>query len=187
MPAGYHMQIQVSSGQYILKDREVVLIGFKLYHNNIAFLGLFISIAALLQAVAGFIPGIGHFLSIFSTLPVLIAGKDRVFSGIATYIVASFVIFFIQPLEAPIFIFGTGLLGLVLGICINSGINLVFTTVLSGAILSSGMIALVSIVGIDPFGGITAGLISIYKYTLFFIFSLIYSILWVIAYKKYWG
>ncbi|GAB6137949.1 hypothetical protein [Halanaerobaculum tunisiense] len=141
-------------------------------------LAILATLAACLQISAGFFPGIGHLLSIFCTVPIILAGLSGVLTVNITFFTATLIIFFIQPPEAPIFLFTTGLLGLIIGYGLNSNWNKLKLIVYSSIGLGIGIHILSLGLNIPIMGGWTKNLGLLGRPIFIFIFSLAYSYLW---------
>jgi len=133
------------------------------------------AITVILQSAPVFLPGIGLALSPLSTLPIAIAANLSFSLGISIYIASVFILLLIHLQEATIFIFTTGILGLVFGALYQKK-SFIFSLLISNITLSMGILSLVYLIGIMNFVIINNSfLITI---LMIFIFSLIYTWIW---------
>lgn len=143
--------------------------------------GGFVALAVMFQASPAFMPGIGLLLSPFSTLPVALSAFLSPCSGLISLLASIFILLFISPQEAIIFILTTGPLGLVLGICYRKG---VFISILAAAgTIFTGICLLIYAAGVAAFGGLTPGNVSLPAFCIFILFSLCYSYIWTLMLK----
>ncbi len=154
-------------------------------NNGLAKSGLLSAVAVILQISAGFIPGIGHLLSVFTTLPIQIITSQSWKNGIISFNVAGVLIIFIQPLEAPIFFCATGLIGLLLGLADYLNFSYFIKTLLTSLGLTMGIIIAIEVLGIPLFGGLTINLSFVEKLFLYLGFAYIYITCWQYLFKKF--
>lgn len=146
--------------------------------------GIFTTLTVLFQSAPVFLPAIGLFLSPFSTLPVAITAHYNIPLGISVFFSSLFILFFISGQEAIIFLFTTGLLGLVIGTLLyRKGILL--SILFSFILLSLGIMSLTFIVGIPAFGELTSSVSFPFTLFIFASFSLIYVSGWNICMRKF--
>lgn len=146
--------------------------------RNLVRYSLLASIAALMQASAGFFPGPGHVLGAFNTLPIAMAAFISPKGGLFCYIISSWLTFIIMPAQMPLLILCTAPLGLALGTGIHFNAKMSFCIISSAVILTMGMAVLTVILGIPAFGSILKGkgfgiILSFYT-----CFALVYSYAW---------
>lgn len=146
--------------------------------------GLLTAITIMFQSAPVFLPGIGIALSPFSTLPIAIAAVLSVFLGIAVLISSAIILMIVSTQEAIILIFTTGLLGIMLGsLLYRKGL---FITLLAATVsLSIGMLVLTYIAAVPGFAEVTGALTVPLTLLIFFTFSLSYSSVWSISFKKF--
>lgn len=146
--------------------------------------GLLTTITVLFQAAPVFMPAIGLALSPFSTLPVAIASVFNIPLGFAVLILSALILILINVQEAIILLFTTGILGLTIGIFLyRKGI---FTSILISSIsLSLGMMCLTYIIQMSAFIEFTSSWSIPLSFLIFFLFSLTYSSIWNIGFKKF--
>jgi hypothetical protein len=140
---------------------------------------LFASLAAVLQAAGGFLPGVGYFISPLSTGPILFCSMLSVPLGFITYILTNLLLLILQPSELIVFPFTTGLLGL------GTGAAFYFfkkrlTIIGSGAILLTlGVISLLYGFKFPVLGPAASDSFSFLTTGFIFLFALIYNWIWV--------
>ena len=138
---------------------------------------IFACIAAILQAAAGFLPGIGYFLSPLATAPILLGSMFSIPFGIMSYFLTVMLLFILQPTELIVFPFTTGLLGLGIGASFyffRKRLSIIAT----GAIfLMLGIMSLILIFHFPVLG--PAVPVSFSFFTTGFLLAFIYSWLWV--------
>ncbi|MEY9869454.1 membrane-associated HD superfamily phosphohydrolase [Peribacillus sp. B2I2] len=147
---------------------------------------IFACIAAILQAAAGFIPGIGYFLSPLATAPILLCSMFSIPFGVMSYFLTIMLLFILQPTELIVFPFTTGLLGLGIGASFyffRKRLSIIAT----GAILL--MLGIMSLIFIFHFPVLGPAVpVSFSFLTIGFLLAFIYSWLWVeialIIFKK---
>ncbi len=140
---------------------------------NMMHVGLLTAIAAILQSAGGYAPGIGFLLSTMATLPIFLATVVSVRYGFLSYLVAIFLLLFIQPSELFIFPFTTGILGLVLGALFHKA--RFFVVFWSGTALFIGIAALLFVFRFPVLG---PGIGSSFDFALLLVmaaFSLLYG------------
>ncbi|MGE4283883.1 MAG: hypothetical protein AB7G87_09205 [Clostridia bacterium] len=123
----------------------------------------------------------GILLSPFATLPIALAAIISVYSGIAALFASAFILLLINPQEAVIFLLTTGPLGLALGANYVKGI--IQSVFISGVTLLIGINILTHIVGIAVFGDMTPNSAPILTASIFILFSLLYSGIWLLMLK----
>lgn len=145
--------------------------------------GLLTSLAVMFQSAPIFIPLIGLALSPFSTLPIAIAAAVDRLLGITVLCSSALILIIVNPQEAIILIFTTGLLGIVLGSLVYRKGALI--SILSSAIsLSLGMIILTYIAAVPAFVEFTETIKLPIAIGIFIIFSLVYVSVWFLCLRK---
>jgi hypothetical protein len=144
--------------------------------------------ASIFQS-AGVIGGVGYFVSVLSTLPILIATIISLQTGFLTYIVALVLIAIIQPSELFIYPFTTGLLGLSMGLAFRyfkKGFLILF---FSGVSLVLGILLILYIIQFPLLGPSMSSGMDTRTVAIIVLFSLIYSWIWmkgfILIVKKY--
>lgn len=143
--------------------------------------GILTAFAVLFQAAPVFLPGMGLILSPLATLPIALATIRSSHLGIIAFLSSAFILLLINPQEAIIFIMTTGLLGLSLGI--NHNKKIISSILVSATILLVGIILLKYIAGLAVFGGLTPNAPYIIEVSIFGLFTLFYSGIWVFIIK----
>ncbi|UTR08853.1 hypothetical protein MM300_12990 [Evansella sp. LMS18] len=145
--------------------------------------GLLTTMAVIFQSAPVFLPVIGLGFSPLSTLPVAIAAFLHIPLGITVYFAAALILAFIYIQEAIILFFTTGLLGIVIGTFLFRR-GIVVSIILSGVILTLGMLSLTYIAGIAAFGDLTSSLSIPLTIVTFLSFALVYASIWNICLRK---
>lgn len=145
--------------------------------------GILTTIAVIFQSAPIFLPAIGLMLSPLSTLPIALAAYFNISLGITVLFSSVLILVFISIQEALIFLFTTGLLGIVVGFLYKKRliVSVLYTTIA----LFIGMILLTYFVGISAFGNFTRSLSIPVTLLIFILFSLIYATIWNICFKKF--
>ena len=152
--------------------------------KSIVICSLLSSIAVVLQTAPIYLPGLGIFLSPLSTLPIAIAAIISIPLGIYVYIASILLLLILNLQESIIFLFTTGLIGLLIGLIIfRKGL---FISICASSIsLILGMIVLTYIISIPGFS-------LLFQETKFYIviiiyvfFSIIYNSIWNVIILKY--
>ncbi len=146
--------------------------------------GVFTAVTVLLQSAPVFLPAIGMALSPFSTLPIALATGMNIALGISVLVASVLILLMISLQEALILLFTTGLLGVVLGVCIFRK-GLVFSIVASAAALTAGILALTYIVAIPSFQELAGRLAFPILSLLYFLFSCLYVSIWSLCFRKF--
>lgn len=146
--------------------------------------GILTAVSVLFQSAPIFLPGVGLALSPLSTLPIAIASVVNISLGFTVFISSVLLLTIISAQEAIILLFTTGLLGIVIGsLLYRKGI--IISILFSSLALSLGMIFLTYIAGISAFVEFTQLLSVPITILVYFIFSLIYTGIWNICFKKF--
>ncbi|MFF2499874.1 hypothetical protein [Peribacillus sp. NPDC058075] len=138
---------------------------------------IFACIAAILQAAAGFLPGIGYFISPLATAPILLCSLFSIPYGVMTYLLTIMLLFILQPTELIVFPFTTGLLGMGIGASFYFFRKRIIIIAAGAILLMLGIMSLILIFHFPVLGpGVS---VSISFLITGFIFAFIYSWLWV--------
>ncbi|MGM0924554.1 MAG: hypothetical protein ACQEWW_25790 [Bacillota bacterium] len=138
---------------------------------------IFACIAAILQAAAGFLPGIGYFLSPLATAPILLCSMFSIPFGVMSYFLTIMLLFILQPTELIVFPFTTGLLGLGTGASFHF-FRKRLSIIATGAILL--MLGIMSLIFIFRFPVLGPAVSVSFSFLITgFLFAFIYSWLWV--------
>lgn len=146
--------------------------------------GMLTALAVIFQSAPVFIPGLGLALSPISTLPIAIAGVFNIFLGIIVYFSSALILTIVSVQESMIFLFTTGLLGIVIGALLYRK-RIIISTLFSSIALTLGMICLTYIVGIEGFTDMSNSLSLPITFLIYFFFSLIYASIWNICLQKF--
>ncbi|CUH92096.1 hypothetical protein [Herbinix luporum] len=145
--------------------------------------GILTSITVILQSAPVFLPIIGLILSPFSTLPVALAALINVYLGLGVFTSSLFILLIVSIQEGAIFLFATGILGIVLGsLLFRKGI--LITILASSLTLSIGMILLTLIVAIPGFVYMVTCFAFIFIIIIYLMFSLAYVSIWTICFRR---
>lgn len=148
--------------------------------KKLIFIALMATLASVLQAAGGLLPGIGYLLSPFATAPIMVSTLISFPAGVFNYFVTICLLGMIQPTELIIFPFTTGLLGLGLGwtfrIC-NQRFGIVL---LNSCLLFIGICIPLYGFGFPIFGPGISLAINPLAVLIIFAFSFLYSWLWVV-------
>ncbi|WHY75394.1 hypothetical protein QNH20_14690 [Neobacillus sp. WH10] len=140
---------------------------------------LFASIAAVLQAAGGFLPGIGYFISPFATAPILFCTMLSLPVGLMSFFLTNLLLLVLQPSELIVFPFTTGLLGFGTGVAFyvfKKRISIIG----SGAILLTlGIISLLYGFSFPVLGPAVSDTFSVLITGGIFLFAFIYNWIWV--------
>ncbi|WP_085992251.1 hypothetical protein [Oceanobacillus senegalensis] len=140
---------------------------------------IFACFAAIFQASGGFLPDIGYVISPLATAPILLCTIFSIPSGVMIYFLTMMLLFIIQPTELIIFPFTTGLLGLGLGTAFSlfrRRISIIFT---GSVLLMIGILSLLFIFHFPVLGPVVSSTFSFLKAGGIFVFTFLYSWLWV--------
>lgn len=146
--------------------------------------GILTAVAVLFQSAPVFLPAIGLVLSPLSTLPIAIASVSNIYLGFSVLFSSTLILAIISTQEAVILLFTTGLLGIVIGTLLYRK-EIIISILFSSITLSLGMIFLTYIVGIPGFVDLTSSLSTTLIFLIFFSFSLVYSSIWNIGFRKF--
>jgi hypothetical protein len=147
--------------------------------KQLLLISLFSIITSILQSAGGFIPGVGYFISPFATAPILFCSMLNIPFGWWTYLFTNLLLLFFQPSELVIFPFTTGLLGLGLGIAFNLFAKRLSIIFFGACSLTIGICLLLYVFNFPVLGPAISHIMSIYTGICIFIFSFLYSWLWM--------
>ncbi|MCM3217299.1 hypothetical protein [Niallia taxi] len=140
---------------------------------------IFACFAAIFQSAGGFFPGIGYLLSPLATAPILLYVMLSVPFGAMVFFQAIILLFVLQPTELIVFPFTTGLLGLGIGLSFylfKSRLSIIAAGAFS---LTLGISILLYILRFPILGPAFSNSFSLLTIGIIFIFSFLYSWLWV--------
>jgi len=139
--------------------------------------GILTVLILLLQSAPAWLHGVGLLLSPLATLPIALAAILSIPLGAVVYIAAAFLLMIIIPQEAAIFLLGTGLLGLSLGVCHKK--ETLQRILIPATALFIGMVFLTKLALIPVFGALTPRSLGV-ELLVFLPFSLVYTGVWVV-------
>jgi hypothetical protein len=142
--------------------------------------GVLTALAVILQSAPVWMPGVGLALSPLSTAPVAVAACVSPIAGIAVLVCSAAILLGIDLQEALIFVFGTGILGFVLGL-LNSK-RFWIRVCGAGTALSGGLMLLAYAFGINIIGPLTI-MLADFLPVFSILFSLLYSAGWAALLK----
>lgn len=145
--------------------------------------GILTAIAVLFQSSPIFLPGIGLLLSPLATLPIAMGAIISTGLGVTALYSATLVLLFISPQEAVIFLFTTGLLGIVLGSTHNH--RTISSFIYMTLSLFIGINILTHVFSIAVFGDMTPTTSSLFLYLAFIVFSMLYSLIWLVMFRLF--
>lgn len=135
-------------------------------------------LASVLQASAGYLPGLGFFISPLATAPILLCNTLSQPLGILAYLVTGFLLLIIQPSELVVYPFTTGLLGVGIG-CAFRIVKTRGAVIISGAVvLTLGIISLLYGLKFPVLGPAVSQTFSLTTIVTIFLFSWCYSWFW---------
>ncbi|MDK8642738.1 hypothetical protein [Niallia taxi] len=140
---------------------------------------IFACFAAIFQSAGGFFPGIGYLLSPLATAPILLYVMLSIPFGAMVFFQAIILLFVLQPTELIVFPFTTGLLGLGIGLSFylfKSRLSIIAAGAFS---LTLGISILLYILRFPILGPAFSNSFSLLTIGIIFIFSFLYSWLWV--------
>lgn len=148
------------------------------YTVKLMLVSMFACIASILQA-AGFLPGIGFFISPFATVPILLCTMLSLPFGGMCYLLTIMLLFILEPTELIIFPFTTGLLGLGIGAAFHFFRKRISIVAVGSIILTIGIVSLLFIFRFPILGPISTESFSFLMTGSIFLFSFFYSWLWI--------
>ncbi|MGG3466908.1 hypothetical protein ABES02_05120 [Neobacillus pocheonensis] len=140
---------------------------------------LLASIAAILQAAGGFLPGVGYFISPFATAPILLCSMLSLPLGLMAYILTNLLLLILQPSELIIFPFTTGLIGLGIGAAFYFFKKRWIIIITSASLLTIGIMILLYVLKFPVLGPSISKTFSISTAGGIFLFSVLYNWFWV--------
>lgn len=146
--------------------------------------GILTAFTVILQSAPIYLPTIGLALSPISTLPVALAAVINIYLGIMVLISSALILIIVSIQEMMIFLFATGLIGLILGVLIYRK-GFLTSIVASVASLTIGLMILTYIVAIPGFVSFTASLSLVTIILIYFIFSFFYICIWAICLRRF--
>ena len=135
--------------------------------------------ATILQAAGGFLPGIGYFISPFSTLPILIGAMFSLQIGVMSYFLTILLLFILIPSELVIFPFTTGLLGISIGAAFSLFKKRLSIIFIGAILLTIGIMSLLYVFHFPILGPAVSDSNLLLTAGSIFIFSFLYNWLWV--------
>lgn len=160
------------------------------YSKKLVLAALFSALAAILQSTGNFLPGIGYVISPFATLPILICTIISIPFGLQSYVLTFLLLILIQPGESFIFPFTTGIVGLGMGMAVLLIKRRMGIIVITSILLMGGICFLLYIVHFPVLGPIASISPSLQIVGFIYIFSFIYSWVWVelsrLIFKKWY-
>ena len=135
--------------------------------------------ATVLQAAGGFLPGIGYFISPFATLPILIGAMFSIQMGVMSYFLTILLLFILFPSELVIFPFTTGVIGIGIGVAFSFFKKRLSIIFIGAILLTIGIMSLLYVFHFPVFGPVVSESYSFLTAGSIFIFSFLYSWLWV--------
>lgn len=146
--------------------------------------GVLTTLTVLFQSAPLFLPVIGMAMSPFSTLPIAIAAVINISLGLAVYFSSILILTMFSVQETLILCFTTGLLGVVMGALLYRK-GLLISILLSSIDLTIGMILLTSVIRFSAFVDITGSYSISLTLLIYFIFSIVYTSIWNIFFRKF--
>lgn len=147
---------------------------------RLVFAAILAIVAAILQSMGGYLPGIGFLLSPLSTLPILVAIVYAEGYGILAYFLTIILLVLIQPAELFIFPFTTGLLGLVLGFTLKFFKSRVIVILVSTIVLMAGICIPLYVLGFPLLGPMGLNGPNLRVLLPLFVFCLLYCFAWLL-------
>lgn len=135
--------------------------------------------ATVLQVAGGFLPGIGYFISPFSTLPILIGAMFFLQMGVMSYLLTILLLFILFPSELFIFPFTTGLLGIGIGGAFSFFKKRLSIIFVGAILLTIGIMSLLYVFHFPILGPAVSDSYSFLTVGSVFIFTFLYNWLWV--------
>lgn len=145
--------------------------------------GVLTAVTVLFQSAPVFLPVIGLALSPLSTLPVAIAAVSNITLGFTVFFSSALILVLVSGQETIILLFTTGLLGILMGTLLYRK-GILISILFSSMALSLGMIFLTYAAGIPAFADLTSSLSTSLIFIIFSSFSLVYSGIWNICFRK---
>ena len=177
--------------QFICLDVNIVnqYVGYDISPTRKVVYGSILACFATILQSAGIIGGLGYFVSMFSTLPILIATIISLQMGFSSYIVALLLIAIIQPSELFIYPFTTGILGLSMGLAFRYFKKGFLITFFSGGSLTLGILLILYVLQFPILGPSVSSGVDMNTIAIIVLFSIFYSWIWmkgfILIVKKY--
>lgn len=150
----------------------------KMTTRKLVLAGILSALAAILQS-AGALGGPGYIISMLATLPVVISTVLSFRTGIMTYITTICLLLIINPGEAAIFPFTTGLLGAGLGQGLRLFKKRIVVMAFAALFLTVGITILLCVLRFPVLGPSISTTFELYKIASIYAFSFFYSWLWI--------
>ncbi|WP_445661387.1 hypothetical protein [Bacillus sp. FSL K6-3431] len=147
--------------------------------NKLVLIAYFSCFAAIFQSAGGFFPGFGYFISPLATAPLLLCTVLSLPFGVLSYMLTMLLLLIIQPSELLVFPFTTGLLGLGIGISFYFYKKRLSIIIGGATVLTLGIMTLLYLIKFPVLGPAVSSTFSISTGGAIFLFSCIYSWLWV--------
>jgi hypothetical protein len=147
--------------------------------KQVSILGGMAALSVLFQVSPVFLPIAGLLLSPFSSLPIAIGTLLYPKGALPMFLAASGIVSIVYWQEGVVFLFATGPLGIAAALAAMSSSQRWRKILVSGLILTSGILILTFIIGLP---GMVEAFENLHVFTMVlvvFIFSLTYSWLWV--------
>lgn len=174
-----------ASGTADINKLNVYLNGTFSSSKRLVLTSLLSALAVLLQSAGNTLPLIGYIISPFASAPIIICTIISIPLGIQAYLLTFFLLIFIQPSEAFIFPFTTGILGIGIGVAFLMKKRRISVIVLTSILLFCGICLLLYLIRF-PILGPTVNTEFSYKYiALIYLFCFVYSLLWVEMSRKF--
>lgn len=139
---------------------------------------LFAALAYAIQMAPFYVPVVGASLSSLSTLPIALAAFLNVYTGVLTYFVTGLLLCLWSLPRALFFCCGAGLLGLSLGIMLKKGVKYLPLILVSGALLTAGLIFVSVIIDLPLIPWLQQDK-RVFLVPLMLVWSTIYAAIWV--------
>jgi hypothetical protein len=160
--------------------------------HNLTFGALLTALAVCFQLAPLFFALVGLSLSALSTLPIALAASINPLTGLCCYLTSFVLLSLFGISRALLFLFSTGLLGLVLGLLISKRAPLPVVVVVPALSLCLGMVVVSEILGFPLFPMLT-GVGRTFIGPIILIYNLIYTAIWVpilasllVRIERYW-
>ena len=131
------------------------------------------------RQLVDFYLGSGYFISPFATLPILIGAMFSLQMGVMSYFLTILLLFILFPSELVIFPFTTGLLGIGIGAAFSFFKKRLSIIFIGAILLTIGIMSLLYVFRFPVLGPAVSDSFSFLTAGSIFIFSFLYSWLWV--------
>lgn len=150
----------------------------------ISYGGVLTTLTVVFQGAPIILPTIGLAFSPLSTLPIALSAYLNIMLSFIVFLAALLILLMISLEEATILLFTTGLLGVIMGtVLYRKGILL--SILLSSIALTLGMVSLTYIIDFKGFEKVKSLLSLPLVLLIFLAFSLVYSTIWNISFKRF--